>query len=291
MGQTVYADLLFLINFSMDFLCFYLCAKLLCRKLMAGRTALASAAGGVYAVISLLLQVGTVAAILLDVAVCVLMCAASFGGKGRWRSVLPTVPVYFAVSMVLGGFMTVLFSWFNRIIEPMAEQESGEVDVSIWLFALMAALSALFALAGGRFFRKRTAQKRAEVRVTYEGRSVRLCAMTDSGNLLREPISGKPCIVADVDAMASILPSALSHAVKQGTLSRLSQLSPQQSRHIRLVPTNTVAGGGMLPALCAERIEIETEKGCHVADAWIVLSVLDGGADGTQALLPTELLV
>ena len=115
--------------------------------------------------------------------------------------------------------------------------------------------------------------------------------MTDSGNLLREPISGKPCIVADVDAMAEVLPSVLLHAVKQGTLSRLSQLSPQQSRHIRLVPTNTAVGGGMLPALCAERIEIETEKGCHVADAWIVLSVLDGGADGTQALLPTELLV
>ena len=33
MGNEVYADLLFLVNFSMDFLCFYLCARLLHRPL------------------------------------------------------------------------------------------------------------------------------------------------------------------------------------------------------------------------------------------------------------------
>ena len=45
MGGEVYADLLFLVNFSMDFLGFYLCARLLHRPLSLWRGVLASALG------------------------------------------------------------------------------------------------------------------------------------------------------------------------------------------------------------------------------------------------------
>ena len=46
MGQTVYVDLYFLINFSMDFLCFFLTAKLLDRRLGIGRGLIGAALGG-----------------------------------------------------------------------------------------------------------------------------------------------------------------------------------------------------------------------------------------------------
>ena len=55
-GQTVYADVLFLINFSMDFLVFYICARLSGRRLYPFRSALASALGGAYGVASLFIN-------------------------------------------------------------------------------------------------------------------------------------------------------------------------------------------------------------------------------------------
>ena len=36
MGETVYADVLFIINFSMDFLCFYICSRVLGYPLRLG---------------------------------------------------------------------------------------------------------------------------------------------------------------------------------------------------------------------------------------------------------------
>ena len=41
MGETVYADVLFIINFSMDFLCFYICSRVLGYPLRLARTVLA----------------------------------------------------------------------------------------------------------------------------------------------------------------------------------------------------------------------------------------------------------
>ena len=289
-GQTVYADLLFLINFSMDFLCFYLCAKLLRRKLFMGRTVLAAAIGGVYAVVSLLWQVGRMAALLWDLGVCVIMCLLSFGGRRRMRSALVTVPVYLAVSMMLGGFMTAIFHLLNRIPALQEGQAEGEEGRSVWLFALLALLSALFTSMGSRFFRKRAEQVRSELSITYNGATVTLPAMTDSGNLLREPISGKPCILVDVTVLSSLLPSGVVEAVQQGRVPDVARIPSRMARSIRCVPMRTAAGEGMLVALRPEQLILRGEKGDSAVDAWIALSHLENGAEGVLALLPTQLL-
>ena len=76
MGGEVYADLLFLVNFSMDFLCYYLCARLLRRPLSLWRGIAASALGGIYAVAVLFLYADRVPAFLLDVIICFVLCSA-----------------------------------------------------------------------------------------------------------------------------------------------------------------------------------------------------------------------
>lgn len=58
-GQTVYivyADILFFINFCIDFICLYLSAKLCACPAGIARTALGSALGGLYAVAALALD-------------------------------------------------------------------------------------------------------------------------------------------------------------------------------------------------------------------------------------------
>ena len=83
MGQTVYVDLLFMINFSMDFLCFFLAAKLFGIKLAIGRALLASAIGGAYSVTALFISVTKITAFAIDVGMCALMCAICFGGRRK----------------------------------------------------------------------------------------------------------------------------------------------------------------------------------------------------------------
>lgn len=290
MGQTVYVDLLFMINFSMDFLCFFLSAKLLSVKLSLGRTLTASAIGGIYANAALFLNVGAVAALFMDLLVCIVMCAVAFLKKGGGLKLPLCVLVYFAISMALGGFMTAIFNLLNRANLPLSEGETSD-GISVWLFALLAAVSAVITLLGGRFFRKKSAQRRADVEITYDGKKAKLSAMTDSGNLLREPISGRPCIVADISSIENIIPAKLARAAKNKDIGIIETLPPKDAKRVRVIPIRTAGGDGILIALRAETVTVDGGDGAKEVDALIALSDIEKSADGSEALLPPELLV
>lgn len=291
MGQTVYVDLLFLINFSMDFLCFFLTAKLLNRRLPVFRALAASAAGGIYSDAVLFINVGRIASLAIDIAVCAAMCAIVFLSRKEIRSLPLCTLVYLAVSMALGGFMTALFNLLNSSGLTVSDGDSASDGISVWMFAFLAAAAGIMTLLGGKFFRRKTCEKSAEVEITYGGKKVKLRAMTDSGNLLREPISGRPCIVADVSSVGSIIPPEVVRAVKSKDISAIETFAPQTARNIRIVPARTASGDGMLIALKAEQITVGCGGKNHNVDALIALSEIDASAGGSEALLPCELLV
>ena len=290
MGESVYVDLFFLINFSMDFLCFFLTARLLHRNFLLPRVLIASILGGIYADLALFFTVGRALSLVIDVGVCALMCLISFGERAQLRKLPLYIAIYFAVSMALGGMMTALFQLFNRS-SFLANAEVGEGDgISVWSFFLLALISGLITLLGGRFFRKKCTQTDALIEVVYESRSLLLHAMSDNGNLLREPISGKLCIVADLGAMEKILPREIVLAART-TPAAIEKIPARYAGRVRIVPTNTASGQRILLAIRPERILLRSEKDSHPIDAMIVLSELGKTADGKEALLPSQLLV
>lgn len=289
MGQTVYVDLLFIINFSMDFLCFFLAAKLFGIRLSVGRSVLASAIGGVYSVASLFVGIGKIAAFLVDVAVCALMCAVSFGGKSKSRSLPFYVLVYLAISMMLGGAMTALFNLINRLELPLPEGSSD--GISVWMFAALALISAGVTLLGSALFKKRATQKNARISILHGGKSITLDAMTDSGNLLRDPISGAPCIILDIESAKSIISHRICAAARSGDVSSVSMLLGDEAKSIRLIPTKTATGDGVLIGVRVDEISIDRGQGARRVSAIVVLSDIKDTADGSKALIPAGIAI
>ncbi len=279
MGQTVYVDLFFMINFSMDFLCFYLAFALLGTRQALVRSIVASVLGGIYACVALFLPLGSIGAVVLDIAVCALMCLVAFG---RVRGIFKHTCVYIATSAVLGGFMTALFSLLNRLDLPLGEFEGD--GFSAWVLALLAFLGGCLTLLGSKGLRRRTAIREAEVRIELDGKSVTLTALCDSGNLLREPISGKPCIIADTDALDRLLPPSISRAAKNGA--DISRLEAELARRARLIPCASATGERLLLGIRVDGIYINAGKESKRVDAILALSELDG----VSVLLPTEIL-
>ena len=285
MEQTVYVDLYFLINFSMDFLCFFLLSKLLSVPLPFWRTLAASALGGLYADLALFLPLSALASLLLDMAVCVLMCAVALLRRGDGRHLPLYALVYVAISMVLGGAMTALFHLFNRLELPL--DAIDEDDLSVWLFALLAIIGGFVTHACGRFFSKRGARRHARLSLTFSGRSCTVEALCDTGNLLREPTSGRPCIVVDTKALRGVIPAdLLSAAAADAPLS--PDLFERYAGRIRPLPAASATGTRMLLALRVDCVTVEEKTAPREVDALIVPSALGGTA---SALIPPELLL
>lgn len=296
MEQTVYLDLLFLINFSMDFLTFYLASKILSLPLSMPRALVASALGGIYADASLFLPFGYIICLACDLIACSLMCAVAYGKRGRWSEVPFYSLVYFAVSMALGGFMTAIFNLLNRagLSELFGAEDASSDGISLWLFFLLAAISGILTFLGGRFFRRRSSFRVAELTVSYDGKQATLRAFVDSGNLLREPIGGRACVVVSAASLDGVLPSELMSLSEQSGLSfsQIPELDRDSARRIRLIPSKTANGEGMMLGVIPDALRVKPpDTEAYEVEAVLVLSSAKRFSHDAEALLPSELLL
>lgn len=284
MEQTVWGDLLFFVNFCMDFQCLFLTARLLHRRFSLWRGALASVIGAVYAVAALFLTVGKVAAFLLDLSVCAGMCMIVFFERHRrWRQLWIPFAVYFGVSAAVGGVMTGISSWLNRLTLPASESAGGP-----W-FYLLAATGGLLTFLWGRLCQRRAKGKRATLRVVFGGKAVSLCCMTDTGNLLTDPVSGRPVVIVSRHSASLVFPPPLLSVLTAGNRQAVAGLPSEWGRRVRLIPSVTATGSGLLVAVKPDSAALDAGRGEKTVDLLLATAPFEPGA-GYEALLPAALI-
>ena len=277
MGTEVYADLLFLVNFSMDYLCAYLTASLLRRRAVPWRLLTASVLGGIYAVAALFLPLSRGGALLADVAVCVLMCVLLFYERGApLRFFAAACPLFVGVSMAMGGMMTALFQLLNRLDLPTEALRREQDGLSAWVFALLAGISTFAGMRGSRLLCRSAVRRYARLSVTLGTRTVELQALLDSGNLCRDPISGRAVIFID--------PLSARTLIGEG-----GGTDADIARRFRLIPMETVAGKRLQKAYLPDRVCLTDSGGSHTVDALIAPAETLRGAGAYQAIVSAEL--
>lgn len=280
--MDVYVDLYFLINASMDLLCLAMTAAILHRAVKRRRLFLAALLGGAYAVGTLLGGIGGVIGVALDLCMAVLLAAVVFAGRGgSARKLLQCAGAYALLSALLGGLMTVLYRFLNRLDLPL-ETLQGD-GLSAWMFAVLAAVAGFFTLRGGKLFRRSGATHAVRLEVTVEGKTASLRALVDSGNLLTDPLSGKSVVVADPAGIAPFLPPGLLAALRDP-----AGAPERYARRVRLIPAKTATGEGMLAAFVPDRLTVIDGKVRTEASDLVALSLLGDSAKGFDALISLE---
>ena len=284
--EEIYGDVLFIINFSMDFLALFLTGKIMHYKLTAWRIILGASFGALYGVLSLLLPAGFLANV-ATFGVMLLMCAISFP-FGSLRRFAAGTALFAGVSMLIGGIMTAAFvklGRYQQYIEIGGEIHTVYGDLPVWLFAVLAALSAALTWGIGALIRRRRGVRNCQMKLTFEGKESALDCLVDSGNLLTEPFSGTPVIFVKASA-AAFLPDDLLAAMTAGAAS----LDYRTVGRLRLIPSRTVAGDGMIVAAVPEDCRLGTGGEWESKKALVAVDFTDGDFGGFPALVPAVLL-
>lgn len=280
MGETIYADLLFMIDFSMDFLTFYIVSRLLKQKIRLIRMCSASAMGGVYSVLSLSININRFLSVIFSLFVCFVMCMTAFLEKSpnRFRKMPFYTIVYFVVSSMLGGIMTVFFNLLNK--SPLGDAETGRDNLSLWVFGIVALLGGLATMLGSNLLGLTSRSKFGKLTVRMRGKSITLEGMSDSGNLLKDPIGGKDVIVIDRTSAYRLVPELVRGS--------MGELTPELKKSIRMIPVRTASGAGLLTAFSPDEVTLAYEGQKKNIDVLIALS--KDGFDSCQceALIPAE---
>lgn len=285
MEQTVYVDLLFLVNFCMDFQCLFLTARLLHRPFPLRRALFCSALGALYACAALFVSVNGGVAFAADLFCGALMCGIVFlPQEEKKRRFLIPFGLYFGVSAAVGGLMSAISGLLSRLeYVPAANADSS---LSFFLLAL---LGGLLTFLWGRLCQRRAKGKCVKLYLEYEGRSLHVEAFVDTANHLHDPLGGRPVVVIDSGIARTLLPSLLLEAAPKGMLG-LAMLPPTLAGRVRMIPASTVAGRSILLAIAPDRARLDVGRGAHEVEILLTPAPLADAAQGHQALLPPALL-
>ena len=269
--DTIYVDSLFALNLIADYLLLLTGARVSGAVLHRWRIALASALGAAYAVASVVPEWGILTNPAAKIALGVGMCLISYGSERRfWRC----TGVFFAVSALFGGAV-----WASGMLA--GDGSSGYVvPVSMRTLALSfavcyAAVSLLFRGAAAK-----RARRIVRLEVSACGKGVSLRALVDTGSSLRDPLSGRAVIVADVRSLAPVLGRVDLSAGAASAAEELSSL-PGLAGRVSLVPYRAVGtASGLLAAIRPDAVTADGEA----LDALVALGEVRDG--DYEALVP-----
>lgn len=285
--MTVYGDLLFLINFSMDFLCFYLSCLLLRERLNTLRACIASVIGGVYSVAVLFMKIEGILTFVIDILALILMCFIVYGIKRvNAKRLLKRIGLYFVVSSILGGFMTAVFSLLNSM-EILGENSGMEDGIDIWIFAFLALISSILTLKGGSIFRTSGLKREAIVEIFEENKTLRLRALIDTGNLVCEPISGKSVMFAKLDSFKGMLNERDYNSLKNGD--GIEEMPISLAMRVRPIFAQSIGGSNLLTSVRFKNVYLIYGKRKKELDVYIAL-VQEGISGEYDAIISSELI-
>lgn len=245
--MVVYLDLVLLLNFAVNYCLLRATARLTGAAPGRWRLAAGAAVGAAYAGLCVLPGLGFLNGNLWRVVFLGLMVAAAFGvGRGQLRQ----GAVLLGLSLALGGL-------------ALSLRLRG-----FWALLLAAVL--LTALCRW-FFRgaMRHAGQLVPASVRLGDREAKLTALRDSGNTLTDPFTGSGVLVAQYDAMKTLLPEALSREGLRDpgqAMTLLRRLAPEL--RCRLIPYRGLGSGGVLLAVKCDQVTVDGRRaGAFVAIA------------------------
>jgi stage II sporulation protein GA (sporulation sigma-E factor processing peptidase) len=256
--MLLYLDLIWLLNFFIDYLLLWMTALVRKIEVKKWRLVLASAIGSSYVLFLFLPPLLTFYTFGVKLLLSLLLVFIAFGYGQLYRFMLSFFTFYFVSFVIGGGLLAVHFvlQSNHQLMQGMVATFSGGYgDKVSWLFVLIGfPFMYWFSKLRLKQFEKTglKAGSLAQVKITVEQKHIHCTGLIDTGNLLYEPVSQAPVIILEASAITEEqIPLGVLEALKQlreqATLPEVNQSFPEQwFKRVKLLPYRGIQQGMQL---------------------------------------------
>ena len=229
--MKIYLDLIFLLNFSFDFLILLSLSIVLKRNIKIKRIILGSIIGGLSTFL-LFVKLNSFELFLIKFIISINMIIITFSYKNI-KYTLKNLEYLYIISIILGGFLYLLNIEFSYKNEGIIFYHNG-LSINFIMLILLAPIILYIYIKQTKEFKNNYSYYH-KIDIYYKNRIIKLNAYLDTGNMLKDPYLGLPIIVVNENKYLNDIDNYI------------------------LVPIDTISSHSLLKCINVDKIEIDNK--------------------------------
>lgn len=272
--MTVYLDVVLLENLCMNYIILFATGYIMKIKMKQLRLVFSGLLGGVYAVIAYLEILPIYSSIWMKLLLSIIMVYIAFHSKNI-KNLCKQLVIFYLTSFAFGGCAFALLYF----VKPQNILMRNGVYVGTYpikIALLGGIIGFIITYIAFKVVKTKLHKKDIiyEIEIELEGKTLKLKAMLDTGNLLKDPISGMPVVVVEKQQLYSILPAKLLDNIDKliGGEDLLDQIEEKQLfTRFRMIPFSSVGKqNGLMLGFKSDQVVIRKEEELQVKNNVII---------------------
>lgn len=280
--QTIYVDIYFLVNFTVDLLSLHLASKFAKIKISPIKLMLASLFGGIYAVILVFVPKSDGVFLILTLItlfIIIQLCAAGCRTVRKIRFMIS----FLLSQIMIGGMVYFSYGLLDRFIENSdinnASANKNLLTLSLVVLLSIGVLKILIMLFGNNF-----SERSVKVKIVIFEKEYFAEAFVDTGNLATDPMDLSPVMLIKPALAKKIFPYGVPD------LCEVHAISEKLKKRIRIIPLKLSGERKTLCGVRADSVSVLKKDGYEKINVTVAFDTEGGSYGGFDILMPAAAL-
>lgn len=263
--MTIYIDVVFFENLIMNSIILIATCIILKLRIIKIRIFFASLIGALYAILSYIISIKIFSNFFIKIILSIIIVYISFYPK-NFKQLWKYLIVFYLTSFIFGGVSFFLI----YVIKPQNILIKNGLFLGTYTLktVLLSAFVALgIILVAFRFIKSKISKEDIykNLNIVIDGKQINVKTMLDTGNTLKDPISGKPVIVVERACMYEVCPKEILDNIEKilgGDIEKIpNDIKEKYISKLRIIPFSSIGKeNGMLLGIKPDYIEIINEE-------------------------------
>lgn len=263
--MTIYIDIIIVENLIMNYIILYATGLISKNEISYFKIFLASLIGAVYAIIGYISKLSIYSNIFVKIILSVIIVFIAFYPRNL-KKLGKQIILFYLTTFTFGGVATYLI----YVLKPQNIIIKNGMYVGTYILKVIfigAILGTIILITAFKFAKSKITKKDmlCKVRIKLNGKEILLNTMVDTGNMLKEPLTGNPVVVVEKTSLYDLMPKEIlnnTESILGGDFEKIPEnIKNEYISRLKIIPFSSLGKqNGMLMGIKPEELEVINEQ-------------------------------
>lgn len=273
--MTIYIDIIIVENLIMNYIILYATGLISKSKISHLRIFFASAIGAIYAITEYISKLNIYSNMLVKIILSIVIVFVAFYPQNV-KKLCKQLVLFYLTTFTFGGVATYLI----YVLKPQNIVIKNGMYVGTYVLKVIfigAIVGTIILIIAFKFAKNKITKKDmiCKVKIKLNGKEVLLDTMVDTGNMLKEPLTGNPVVVVEKTSLYDLMPKEIlnnTESILGGDFEKIPEdIKDEYISRLKIIPFSSLGKqNGMLIGIKPEKLEVINEQSEEEKDNAII---------------------